>query len=643
MLRSGRGRGGGRLALVLALILLAVAALWRPRTHGTNSAGVPAREAADPTSVPDPTQVRSVQAPAASTDDSARREASADPAESPAPRRARLRGELRDDATGEPLPAYAIGVYSFNERGAGKRRIETDAQGRFESGFELQSGRTTLELIDHEGLAFRNRTVLSREFDAGDSALVDARAESGPTVFFEVEFPADLGPADFDARLTPGLPFQGIPYPQPPLHATVRAAHAATARPDLPWVRFGERPGWNGLAYVELRSMEGRWCGGGWIETTRGVVAQPVGIVLRPATRLLARVVGDGERDANFRLVERLAHDSLQRPQQYAGSSDIDGELVIEFLEPGEYRLSTHDARWALFERDLTIAPGDNDIGELRLTARPVVGAIRGTIESRSGRYEGACHVSLSDTAFDHDALFDHSLDFEADASGRLVARIEIEDVTAGEWWLYVHCHDGFSHAQSRRRVIAPIDDLRIVLEDDSADVEIELSAAETGAALDEDSSVEWRCGEAFEVEDGPHVRIEGLPDAPATWRFLASAPGRVPQRADGLSLQRLPSPANGRARYKGSIGLRAGFGAWLVLRDRTRYSRVEGASVTVDGQFVGRSDARGELWIEGSRRPERIAVEKAGWRWVASSGCDPADGRLHGDGEIDIALERVP
>lgn len=643
MLGSRRWQGRGRLALGLAVILAVVAARWTSQRRDMDAAGGPSRDDGNATAVADPSLAKGLQSPSVAVEDGARREATADAADGAASRRARLRGELRDEATKEPLPAYTIGVYSSGDPGAGTREIETDAQGRFESSFELPSGRVQLEWIDHEGQAFRNREFLRRDFDADVAASIEASVASGPTLFFLLEIPPNLGAADFQARLTQGLPFQGIAYPQAPLHARVRAAHASTARPDLPWVRFGTRPDWTGLAHVELRSMDGRWCGGGWIETTRGVVAQPVTIALRPATRLIARVAGEGERDASFRLVEQLEPESLQRPRVHAGVSDDDGELAIDFLEPGRYRLSTHDARWALFERDVTIAPGENDIGELHLFARPVVGAIRGTIESRSGRYQGACHVSLGDQPFQHDALFDHSLDFEADADGRLVARIDIEDVTAGEWWLYVHCHDGFSHAQALRRVVAPIDDLRIVLEDASADVELELTAAEDGAPLGEDSGVEWRCGEAVEVEDGPRVRIEGLPDTPGTWRFLATAPGRVALRADGSSLQRAASSVDGRALYTGSLRLRTGFGAWLVLRDRTRNSPVEGASVTVDGQFVGRSDARGELWIEGPHRPERIAVDKPGWRWVPSAGCDPAEGGLHGEGEIDVALERVP
>lgn len=121
----------------------------------------------------------------------------------------------------------------------------------------------------------------------------------------------------------------------------------------------------------------------------------------------------------------------------------------------------------------------------IELAPRRVAGAFRGLNRSRSGRFDGACHVSLSRGGFEHGAYFDHSLDFEprdpSDPSSAPVARIEFDDVTDGEWFVHVHCHDGFEFPAPLASMQAPNEHLEIVLDDPTLDMRVRIVEAESG------------------------------------------------------------------------------------------------------------------------------------------------------------------
>lgn len=560
-----------------------------------------------------------------------------------APPRARARGVLLDAATGEPLPEYRLRAYSFADAALGSLETTSGARGEFAVDAELPAGKLRFECVDHAGLAWRNPEFVTLDF-APTAPVLELRVKTGPTYFFDVAFPPGLGAGDFEVQLLAGRPFQGEAYGPPKPHAALRAPSSATVQPLAPWVRFGALPTFDAPGWVELRSDDGRWRGGAWVEQLAGASPTPVHVALEGAAWLVARVDAQGAEEdvgAQFRLVERVAADSGRTPRVHGGFA-AQNALRIDFLEPGEYHLSARDANWSPYERDVTIVRGENDLGTIALEARPVVGAIRGVIESRSGTYEGACHVSLSRTPFEHDAFFDHSLDFEDDGTGKLVARFELEDVTAGEWFLYVHCHDGFTHTNSLLTVVAPKDDVRIVLEDASIDVELELVDAESGAPLDAESGVIWDCGGAWEYEHGPTVVAEGLPDTPARVSFVASAPGYVPKRGTAAAFERTPASASSRARLKGVIALERGFGGEFHVRDRASWSDVAGVEIFADDVRLGATDAHGKLWFTLPAPPSRVRIEKPGWRWVATGDANPRTGELGEGPEFDVEMVQV-
>lgn len=635
-----------RAALVGAaiVVLVLLAALWVARDAskvvqhvGTTLAPAPAHETSAPVALDTPHAPRAAEA---------RTPLAASPVDV-APARARPHGVVRETGTHAPLPEYRLGVYSFADAARGTFEVVSGARGEFDSATAVPAGKLRFEYIDDRGLAYRNREYFTLEFApsaAGVAPAIELFVPTGPTYFFDVALPAGASASDFDVSLLPGRPYQSSPYPQPPIHAALRAASNAMEQPRLPWVRFGEAPSWAGIGWVELRSNDGRWRGGNWVERLASTAPEPVHVVLASATWLVARVESEPDEadfSARFRLVERVAPGESRIPRMYGGYC-ARNELRIDFLEPGEYHLAARDAFWSPFERDVTIVRGENDVGTITLAPRPVVGAIRGVIESRSGKYEGACHVSLSRTPFEHDAFFDHSIDFEDDGTGKLAAHFELEDVTAGEWFLYVHCHDGFTHTNTLMTVVAPKDDVHIVLDDASVTIDLELRDAETGELLGADSGVDWNCGEASDGTRGSHVELTAMPDAAERFTFVASAPGYQPVRGTAADLERTPASARSPALLHGVLELERGFGGLFTVRDRGSWSPVEGAEILLDDVCVGTTDARGEFWFTSADTPGKCRVQKVGWRWVPTSDADVTTGKL-GDGpEFYVEMVQV-
>jgi hypothetical protein len=322
--------------------------------------------------------------------------------------------------------------------------------------------------------------------------------------------------------------------------------------------------------------------------------------------------------------------------------SDGKGVLRIDFVEPGDYVLRTFDREWHLLEREVTIVPGENDLGTLVLETRGVAGTVRGTIESASGTYDGVCHVSLSHVPFDHDALYNDSVDFDDEPTGRFVAEFEFPFVTEGEWYLYVHCHDGFEHPGSLQTVTAPRDDVRIVLEDRSLAVTVDLVDARTGRPVD-DGRVAWTSGDVEDEAEGAHVEIPGLPDAPGRFELFAWSPRHRVMRGVDAVRDHVPSGPTTPGRLHLECWLEPGFAALVVVRERSSGGRLAGARVSFDDAVVGLTDARGELWFESDVRPERLRVELDGWRQVPTDDADPRSDRFGTTGRprLDVALER--
>lgn len=644
--RSGRAAGPIAIGSSIAVLVLLLIGLWLRTTASTVRPVTRTEEVTAPRAEP-----AALDAPAA--EDVAATRTSATPVVEPntatvasSPTSARVR--LVDADWFEPLPAFCAIARTWGTEGGRSETLPvelvTDATGRARFPDDFARERVTLELVDDEGLARRNSPYgrfTRSELDAAvrEGRDLEVAVRTGPTCFFQWTLPTGLSVSSIEARLDVDRPSATTPWPPPGNSALVRLPHAATAHPDLPWVRFGEPATFHGRGWVELRSLDGRWRAGAWIPRVFATVKEPVVVTFEPATRVTARFTWAGEVEepwVSVQLVER-ASGSAEGLRRHGGTAGQDRELSISFVEPGAYRLEVRDARWAPFAIDVDVHPGENDLGELRLESRPIAGAIRGTITSTSGSYEGACHVSLSRTPFEHDAFYDHSLDFEPDETGKLVAPIEFEEVTAGEWYLYVHCHDGFEHPGSLFVVSAPNDDVRIVLEDRAVELELDLVDAGTKQSLSSESRVTWGVRGTFDVADGPSVRIAGLPDRPDAIDLVASAPGYRPKHANASAFERV---AGTPAKLRATWALERGFGVRVLVVERGSRRPIADATVEVDGAPAGTTNARGELWIDRATVPQRLSAKKDGWVREPSRDVD-AEGRFRDDDDLVIEFVR--
>lgn len=636
--------------IVAALAVLYATWTFGPRTPGASASPPTSGEGSLPFDEPELDTPSDASAePATSQGDAAptRSTVSAAPGSSDG-----LRGSVHDRASGAPLYDFELSAWTYGLTSETAPHARTDAEGRFSfGGFPFDSEKPTVivTLIDDPSVHRNNNgaTEERRKLEIADASAPYSEpfrfdVEVGPTVGFEVEFPAGLGVSDFSVVLDSSPPSPGH-WQGNLLRSALRAPLGYGPHATLPWVRFGEPTTIQDRAWVELRSNDKRWRGGAWLKQLEGVVETPLKIRLAPSTRLVGRFLwptGVEENYAELALSELRADGTVGRG--ISGGAGDDGEFVFELLQPARYRLATKNAAWKPFALDVDVHPGENDIGSHVLEPRRVVGSLSGVIRSRSGRYEGACHASLSNTAFSHDATFDHSIDFEpldeSDPNSELVAHFEFEDVTEGEWLLYVHCHDGFEFPGSLTTVHAPANDLVVWLEDGACSARIEFVEAETGRPC-ENAELHWRCGDESDLERGAVAQIAGLPDDPKRFEWVASAPGRKALRGTGLDLARQALP-EGSVQLVGVLRLEPGFGRLVSTHNRGDGAPLAGVEVRCDDLGVGITDAKGELMLVLDVAPNRITFAKSGWAHVSSRDFNAATGSFSDDAELRAYFE---
>lgn len=625
------------------LALLVGVLLWR--TPSTGDGGVAPQpverrtfgEADDVRAEPSATPSRASVEPTASANDPA----------GAAPHARELHGVLVDRATNEALFAYGLRLGRMRGHGGDfAPSLQTDVDGRFvwRALDPRCEGNTRLKLVDHAASEPRRNAAESVAIERLSGAAQPARVaiDVGPTAAFDVAFPEGYAASDFEAFVSWSRP-SGSRSNSEGTRTPLREPLTFGPHPGRPWMRLIEPRSEQDALWVELRSKDRRWRGGTWLKQLVGVVREPLSVRLEPSTRLRGRFVwpaGTDERWIQLELMQLPLATSRRAPA--SGGAGEDGEFEFAFLEPGLHRLWSTSPHFAPLELEVDVRPGDNDLGAIELAPRRVAGAIRGLIRSRSGRFEGACHVSLSRRAFEHGAYFDHSLDFEprdpSDPSSELVARIEFDDVTEGDWLVYVHCHDGFEFPAALATVQAPNEQLEIVLDDPTLDVRVSIVEAESGRPCAE-ASVSWDCGDAHDRENGAEFTLERLPLAPERFEWIASAPGRASLRGTGLDFERLARP-DGDVELVGRIALPLGFGRFVRAYSRSDGAPLEGVEVFGDGELFGRTGVDGVLELRRKTPPQRLELRKPGWFVCRSRDFDPRTGRYSDDGELSAAFE---
>jgi len=653
------GAAPSRLWIMVAGIAASIALLYltcvlAPRTAGSSAAPPPT--ATEPSTSGDATPGDATpQAPADAARQPAASERSAPPTTT-TPDETKsdgdLHGSVHDKASGERLYDFEVAAWTHGLTSAEMPHVRTDANGEFAfAGFPFDASKPTVlvSLIDdpsirrkHSGSTGERVKLEIKDASAPYAQPFRLEAYVGPTVGFEVEFPAGLSEADFSAVLDSSPPtirsWRGAE-----MRSALRAPLGYGPHANAPWTRFGEPTEIADRVWVELQSNDRRWRGGAWLLQLAGVVETPLRIQLEPATRMVGRFIWPaGVEDDFVQLKLSVLHEDGTVGASLSGGASSDGAFAFEFLLPGRYRLATTNAGWKPFTLDVDLRAGENDVGAHALEPRRVVGAVRGTIRSRSGRYEGACHASLSNVAFAHDAPFDHSIDFEPvdenDPNSERVAHFEFENVTEGAWLLYVHCHDGFEFPGSLTTVQAPADGLEIWIDDPACSVRVELVESDTGRPCDA-AQFHWRCGDEFDLERGAVAEIASLPDDPKRFTWVASAPGRRLRVGTGADLTR-EAPPDGRVQLVGVVRLDPGFGALLTARHRGGLSALAGVEVRCDDVLVGRTDAKGQLLLSLASKPARITLSKPGWIHVSNRDFKAATGAFSDDAELYAEFE---
>lgn len=568
---------------------------------------------------------------------------SSEPVPSPTPSEG-LTGTVYCSQSSEALPEYELSGWVNDGRLKQAIGLKTDAAGKFSLPQVTEPAKVRLRLVpdmkypnrsfsDFRTLYFDPEGEVSEaaheaygsEGD-GRPGPFDIHVASGPTCFFDVDWPVGYDAHDFQVQITRARPVQTSPWTSKPIHGGLREPSAAhLAHPELPWARFPKLH-WNDGAWVELRSTDQVYRGGAAIERTFGTEPEPLKITFSRSTSLTG-IFDMPSLDTDPDYVQdwcELRLTQLPSPldlpgawTEKRGGHAEDGEpFFFEFLDPGEYLLSTHDKGWKPWSMRITIAPGLNDIGRRELEPRPLIGAIRGRIVSESGSYEGGCHVSLHDVAFVHDALYDHSLDWYEDENGQLYADIEFEDVRAGEWKLFVHCHDGFEWPLSLRTIQAPADGVLIELLDRRMDLAVEIQDSVTGEAV-EGSSFTWRIGEEQRKVSGPEVRKSNLPYRPDDFEYWAEAEGYQPYRGTGTDFTTAITTGGLTTLVQGEVKMVRGWGVRVQLYDRERHGRIPGVSVIAEGLERGKTNEEGLFDLALESAPKSLRFEKDGWEFV--------------------------
>ena len=169
------------------------------------------------------------------------------------------------------MPWYELGVSMRGERVC---RVETDAEGRFETPVAYPAGTLTLSLDDVEGQESSNKsTDLIAQLDHDPAAPEqEVPIGVGPTYYVALELSTGLEPSDLRVRL----------YLDPPEHRNSERnffgsghdRNKTVLRPaphgsDVRWVRFRKSrlPSWR--AWLSVDSLDGMWRGGARVDGGR--------------------------------------------------------------------------------------------------------------------------------------------------------------------------------------------------------------------------------------------------------------------------------------------------------------------------------------------------------------------------------------
>lgn len=494
---------------------------------------------------------------------------------------ARLAGRLLDASTGEVVPGYEL---HLKDRDGIEAQVASDAAGRFTTGEALALGPVRIELLDCEGQPrpSESRRASARVEHAGQP--VEVRIEVGPTYLVDVALPEPLGLADLRVRLL-----------QDPPDLELERESAETGQTFLraplgdwphPWARFrSTHPARRLPQWLELTSAEGLWSGGARVPSGPGVHREPVRISLRPVCAVRGHYVAD---PPPARGSGALALFREGEPEPRWEWTDGAGRFRIAALEPGAYRLEVRDESVRAEPVRFVLPPGELDLGELPWTPIPLAGRVRLRLWSEV-RIPVDVELVRSFDPPKHAQW--HSDRWEPLPEGGFESLLEWDEVYAGTFEVVVHTHDLGAWRVALGELEPPVEDLLLQLPAPRPALELRVQDDATGAEL-HDYTVLVRAERGWEeLEGSPRTLSFAVWDEDTA--FAVCRPGHCAWIGSPFD-----ADLAGQAGARVEVRLAPGWSHLFLAHRRGRGQALAGVEVRLDGVPMGRTDARGELWV---------------------------------------------
>lgn len=520
--------------------------------------------------------------------------------------RARLELVLRDAHTGEVVPEFRVDV---RDADGNVESVTSDARGELTSRREHAAGALDLLLVDEPRLAaWRERPRAARVVKwivpwthAPGAGRLPLDVEIGPTYRVALE---DATPGEVRAALAGEL----VRLTATPRGGARRETRAPLRATDgVLWVRFSNEARTLPLADVwRLELLAGGRTARATVESRTGVARELTHLRWTPSG-ILALSAHDALGPAHVAFVV-----TAEDADESGDAGELDGVVRELPLAAGAYRVSAGSRRHPHVEHRIEVRGGERVELDLALERTPGAGTIEGRVVLDAAPADPDVRVWLCDLATDERT----SVLAVPSAANPLVREFRFDDVPPGE---HVVC----ARAAQRRQwepgevhVRAPARDvvLAAVPPDDPRKLVIRVFDAATGAWVwhfdaDVDVDPDRAQGPVHEPRNATTGSVHfGAVPRRAHFEWTVTAEGYRAARGDERAVQDLGDHLLVR------VELERGWASELDVVD-VRGAPLANATVLLDGADVGRTDARGRVWVTTAAAPREAAVRAAGAR----------------------------
>lgn len=581
-----------------------------------------------------------------------------------------VRGRLLDRDTREPLPEFLIEVRGpsdapkripmDDEEGqdppvtirfhAPPRRIETvitDQDGRFVTAGGFEAGSLALDLIDHPSLRERQR-VSPDEAMRLQHEHAFVQGQDPPEAIFETvvgptyrvaltlpvgtdeedlfaTFPGDLSGGD------PGLHRVIAEDPASPmalfygsaLHPEALEPRAALRPGEPRWVRFRSPvqllPVLSDDHDLHVRSLDGHWSGSAQVTSLEGVYPEILSIELASVGAIEGLVRGPGGKPVPSAWI---LLDSRAAPETVRGvGADAGGRFSFRWLPSGEYEVRVKSDRHDEWAAAVSVEPGTTKELDVSLSGAAGLGTISGVLRSRTGQHRSRGGIMLLKSQEDPGFFLIQTASYRK-RDGEYVAAFSFDEIPPGKYELSLNPLDNLRWSTLRMTVSPPAEGLEFICEDDVPTFELGFRAidARSGEVIQETWTIVWQGdpSEDIRLEDDWETGLyKGVPEGvPIRWML----------RAQGYRLEWGDESGSGSEGDERIVEARLvpGWGQLFHVTTRER-EPFPGVELVVDGQPVGRTDARGMVWMNLDTRPAKLEFRLEGWH-VSWGRIDPAE-----------------